>query len=270
MSLEPKDFLARAVAASRARIVEAEGEIPLSALEAKIWDLPPARPFESALRGAERIRIIAEMKRASPSAGTLATAYDPASLAAAYRDGGASALSVLTEPDHFGGDLDHISQAGKAGLPVLRKDFLVSPYQVAEARMAGADAVLLIVEALGEVGLRQMLQAAGRYGLAAIVEVHDEEDLEAAAGCGARIIGVNCRDLRSLKVDPERAIRLAAHLPRHVVRVAESGVSHPDQVRALRSAQYDAVLVGEALMRSNRPEALLKALIAAGGNAPCG
>jgi indole-3-glycerol phosphate synthase len=264
VSPETRDFLARAVAASRARLAEAEGEVALSTLDARIFTLPPPRSLEGALRGAGRVHVIAEMKRASPSAGPLAEAYDPAAIAREYRDGGASAISVLTEPEHFGGDLTHLRAAGSAGLPVLRKDFLVSPYQVAESRAAGADGVLLIVAALGEVGLRQMLQSCSRYGLAALVEIHDEEDLEMASGCGARIIGVNARDLRTLRVDPDRLLRLAEALPRDCIRVAESGVSRPDQVRALRAARYDAVLVGEALMRADRPRALLADLAAAG------
>jgi len=258
------DFLAKAVAASRARVAEVELEAPLSAMEEILWNLPPARTLESALRGAERLHVIAEMKRSSPSAGILSKSYDPRRIAAEYAKGGASALSVLTEPDHFGGELAHLKLAGTAGLPVLRKDFLVSPYQVAESRIAGADAVLLVTAALGEVGLRQMLQAAGKYGLSALVEVHGEEDLEIAAGCGARIIGVNCRDLRTLKVDPDRCLRLAPHLPRSVLRVAESGVSTTDQVRALRKAQYDAVLVGQALMKAHDPAEALSKLAAAG------
>lgn len=264
MIQEPKDFLSRAVAASRARLTEAENEFPLSTLDAKVWTMPPVRPLEAALRGAERLHVIAEMKRSSPSAGLLRQTYEPAAIAATYRDGGASALSVLTEPDHFGGDLSHLHLARGAGLPVLRKDFLVSPYQVAEARVAGADAVLLIVAALGEVGLRQMLQARMRYGMSALVEVHDEEDVEVAADCGARIIGVNCRDLRTLSVDLERCFRLAELLPKDCIKVAESGVVGPDQVKALRAAHYDAVLVGESLLRADDPKALLEKMVEAG------
>jgi indole-3-glycerol phosphate synthase len=261
---EPKDFLARALSASRARLTEAETEIPLSTLDEKIWTMHPVRSLEAALRGAERLHVIAEMKRSSPSAGLLRPTYEPSAIAAVYRDGGASAVSVLTEPDHFGGDLAHLHLAREAGLPVLRKDFLVSPYQVAEARVAGADAVLLIVAALGEVGLRQMLQARMRYGMSAIVEVHDEEDVEVAADCGARIIGVNCRDLHTLTVDPERCFRLAELLPKDCIKVAESGVVGPEQVKALRAARYDAVLVGESLLRAADPRGLLEEMVAAG------
>ncbi|HZE88901.1 MAG TPA: indole-3-glycerol phosphate synthase TrpC [Verrucomicrobiae bacterium] len=264
MTLPPENFLARAVTASRARIALLEGDTPLSELEERIWNLPPAVSFEAPLRGAERLHVIAEMKRSSPSAGLLAARYDPRRLARAYLEGGASAISVLTEPDLFGGELSHLRLAATSGLPILRKDFLVSPYQVAEARLAGADAVLLIVAALGEVGLRQMLQAAGKYGLAALVEIHDEEDIHMAAGCGARIVGVNSRDLRTLKIDSDRCAKLAPKLSRSVIRVAESGVSRPDQARALRQTGYDAVLVGEALMRAPDPVAALRALAEAG------
>ncbi|MBI3447495.1 MAG: indole-3-glycerol phosphate synthase TrpC [Acidobacteria bacterium] len=264
MTSDTQDFLAKVVAASRARIALLEGDTPLSAMEERIWNLPPAASFEAPLRGAERLHVIAEMKRSSPSAGILVEHYDPRRIAHAYLEGGASAISVLTEPDLFGGDLSHLRFAGTSGLPILRKDFLVSPYQVAEARLAGADAVLLIVAALGEVGLRQMLQAAGKYGLAALVEIHDEEDIQMAAGCGARIVGVNSRDLRTLKIDPDRCAKLAPKLPRSVIRVAESGVSRPDQARALRKTGYDAVLVGEALMRAEDPVAALRRLVEAG------
>jgi indole-3-glycerol phosphate synthase len=265
MTGEARDFLARAVASSRARVAALEMETPLSEMEETIWNLPPALSMEGALRGAERLHVIAEMKRASPSAGTLAAGYDPRRLAAEYLKGGASAISVLTEPDLFGGEIAHLKLAGTATLPILRKDFLVSPYQIAEARIAGADAVLLIVAALGEVGLRQMMQAAGKYGLSAIVEIHEEAEIGMAAGCGARILGVNCRDLRTLKIDPDRCHRLAPLLPRSVLRVAESGVSSTEEVRALRKALYDGVLIGEALMRSSDPAARLRALVEAGG-----
>ena len=185
-------------------------------------------------------------------------------IAGAYADGGASAISVLTEPKKFKGHLDHLRQARVAGVPVIRKDFIVSPYQVAESRAAGADAVLLIVAALGEVGLRQLLQACDRYAIGALVEVHDEGDLHTALRCRARIIGVNARDLRTLTVDPERCRRLAPILPKNVIRVAESGVSSPEQMAGLRESGYDAALIGEALMRAADPAALLTELLASG------
>jgi len=264
VTTDPRDFLAKAIVSSRDRVTALEMETPLSEMEETIWNLPPALSMEGALRGAERLHVIAEMKRASPSAGRLSASYDPRRIAADYLSGGASAISVLTEPDLFGGEIAHLKLAGTAGLPVLRKDFLVSPYQIAEARIAGADTVLLIVAVLGEVGLRQMMQAAGKYGLSAIVEVHEESDLEMAAGCGARIIGVNCRDLRTLKVDPHRCHRLAPLLPRSVLRVAESGVSTAEEIRRLRKARYDGVLIGEALMRSSDPAGTLRSFVEAG------
>lgn len=258
------DFLSRATAASRKRLAAAESARPIAELDAAIGDLPPARSLEAALRQPGQVNIIAEMKKASPTAGLLAENFVPRVIAGTYAEGGASAISVLTEPRKFKGHLDHLRQARGAGVPVLRKDFIVSSYQVAESRAAGADAVLLIVAVLGEVGLRQLLQACDRYGLSALVEIHDEADLETARRCRARIIGVNARNLRTLKVDPEWCHRLAPLLPRDVIRVAESGVSSPAQMVLLRQSGYDAALIGEALMRAGEPAALLAELLASG------
>jgi indole-3-glycerol phosphate synthase len=258
------DFLSRAVNSSRARLTEAEHTVPLSKLEERIWELTPTRSLEAAMRDPGRMHVIAEMKKASPSSGKLSRMYKPSAVAEIYRDAGASAVSVLTEPEHFAGELTHLAKAGSAGIPVLREDFLVSPYQVAESRAAGADGIHLIVAALGEVGLRQMLQTANRYGLASLVEAHDEEEIGIAAACGVRIISVNSRDLRTLRVDMKKSLRLAKHLPRDATRVAQSGISRPEQVRELRAAGYDAILVGEALMTTEDPGALLISLMQAG------
>jgi indole-3-glycerol phosphate synthase len=258
------DFLSRAAAASRKRLAAAETARPLAELSGVIHDLPPARSLEAALRQPGQVSIIAEIKKASPSAGLLAENFEPRLIAGTYADGGASAISVLTEPRKFMGHLDHVRQARVAGIPVLRKDFIVSSYQVAESRVAGADAVLLIVAMLGEVGLRQLLQACDRYAIGALVEIHDEQDLEIALRCRPRIIGVNARNLRSLEVEPELCHQLAEALPRNLIRVAESGVSSPEQMAALRQSGYDAALIGQALMQAPEPAALLAELLSAG------
>jgi indole-3-glycerol phosphate synthase len=212
--------------------------------------------------GRGEVAVIAEVKRRSPVKGDLAPALDPATLAAAYAEGGAACLSVLTDEEFFGGSLADLADArdGAPGLPVLRKDFTVSPNDVADARLVGADAVLLIVAALDDGELSEFLSIAGRLGLDALVEVHDEAELERALVAGATVVGVNQRDLQTFEVDRERAARLAATIPAGVVRVAESGIETADDARRLADVGYHAVLVGEALVRSPDPAAAVAAL----------
>lgn len=210
---------------------------------------PPPRDFVGALRADGEVAVVAEFKRRSPSAGELWPAADPAAVARGYRDAGAAALSVLTDARWFGGSLDDLEAAREAsGLPVLRKDFLVDPVQVIEARAAGADAVLLIVRALSDSQLGELLAAAGELGAAALVEVHDEAELERAVSAGAGAIGVNARDLATLEVDLEAAHRVVSRVPPDRAAVAESGVREPEDVRRAGEAGADAVLVGSALM----------------------
>jgi indole-3-glycerol phosphate synthase len=215
--------------------------------------LPPARPFAAAL-AAPGLQVIAEIKRRSPSAGAIRTSVVPAEQAATYERGGAAALSVLTEPDAFGGSLVDLAAARSATtLPVLRKDFTVHPVQVWEARAAGADAVLLIVAALGDDELEVLLGEARRAGLDALVEAHDALEVERARRAGAALIGVNNRDLMTFRTDLATAEALAPALEGVPVRVAESGVSSPDAAARMAAAGYDAILVGEAVMRSDDP-----------------
>jgi indole-3-glycerol phosphate synthase len=206
--------------------------------------------------------VIAEIKRRSPSKGPLAPDLEPAMVAKAYAAGGAACLSVLTDAEFFGGSADDLAQARSAvDLPVLRKDFTVGPADVCDARLMGADAVLLIVAALAPGELGDLLRTARSLGLDALVEVHDEAEAEVALDAGAELIGVNQRDLVTFEVDTQRAVRVAGSLPDHVVRVAESGVRHRDDVTRLADAGFDAVLVGEALVTAPDPGAALAALM---------
>jgi indole-3-glycerol phosphate synthase len=230
-------------------------------LWARAESMPPARGFIAALRGGT---IIAEMKRRSPSGGALRGDLDPAAVARAYAEAGAAALSVLTDAADFGGSLDDMVAARDAApVPMLRKDFTVDPVQIAEARVAGADAVLLIVAVLDGDALEACLDAARRFGLDALVEVHDEEEATRAVNAGAVCIGVNNRDLRTLRTDLATFARVRRVLPDDVVVVAESGVRTADDVRRLAGEGADAVLVGETLMRSDDPAALCGELVEA-------
>src|SRR5262245_16583272 len=237
-----------------------EGE-PLdeSGLLALAMHLPPPRPFEDALRAAPQA-VIAEYKRSSPSAGAIAEP-DVASQARAYAEGGAAAISVLTEPTRFDGALADLRAVRLASdLPVLRKDFLVHPAQVIESRAAGSDAVLLIAAALSELELKGMLAVAADLGLDALVETHSQEDLAKALATDATVIGVNARDLETLEVDVERALAMLPDVPSDRVAVLESGVSTREDVERAVDAGAAAVLVGEALMRSTDPGATIRSL----------
>ncbi len=226
--------------------------------------MAPARGFEASLArrsGAGRLAVIAEVKRRSPSKGDLDPSLDPAAVAREYAAGGACCLSVLTDADHFGGSPRDLAVArGAVTLPVLRKDFTVCPADVADARLMGADAVLLIVAALPGAELPELLGLARRVGIDALVEVHDERELERTLQAGATLVGVNQRDLVTFEVDTGRAARLAASVPEGVVAVAESGIAGPDDAARVAAAGYDAVLVGESLVRSPDRRAAAAAL----------
>ncbi len=249
--------------AKRDELVRAQADTPLSELEARV----KAAPFPLNLSGAlwgETVRLIAEVKKASPSKGVIVEDYDPAAIAAEYAANGAAAVSVLTEADHFQGSLAHLEAVkavvGPQGLPVLRKDFIFDPYQLFEARAAGADAVLLIVAALSAEGLRELLAAAQTIGLQALVEVHDEAELETALGAGAEIIGVNHRDLRTFEVDMSLSLRLRPLVPAGRLLVGESGIESAADVRRLKGAGFDGVLVGEALLTASDRAAKVREL----------
>lgn len=259
------------VAASKTAAEVREVRTPVAALEAMIGARGRGA-FRSALEaGADRgqaARIIAECKRRSPSKGILRDHYDPAAIASAYAAAGAAAISVLTEPAFFDGALSHLTDVRAAvAIPVLRKDFIVTPYQVVEAAAAGADAVLLIVAALDPASLDAMLRATEAYGLDALVEVHDARELEQAVTAGASIIGVNSRDLHTLAVDTGVFEALAPRIPRGVVAVAESGIRDAATISALRDAGYAAFLIGERFMSDADPGAALAQVLAGTGAA---
>jgi len=251
-------YLDRIVA--RHREMVAGDERSLDELLAAARDAPPTRGFRAALT-APGLSVIAEIKRRSPSKGALNADLDPAAMAATYQRGGAACLSVLTDAEFFGGSPDDLRTARAAcGLPVLRKDFTVGAVDVADARLMGADAVLLIAAALERSELVELHALAVELGLDVLVEIHDEPELEVAMACGATLVGVNQRDLVTFEVDHERALRMARVIPDGVVRVAESGVRGPDDARRLADAGYDAVLVGETLVTSGDPAAAVAAL----------
>ena len=261
------DLLATIVAATKTRVAWAAARTPL----ARVRESPaaPSRGFRAALAHGGGLNVIAECKRRSPSKGVLRRRYDPAAIAAAYERAGAAALSVLTEPAFFDGDLEHLRAVRAAvGLPLLRKDFVVDPYQVWEARAAGADAVLLIVGALEQPALVDLLGTAKEAGLDALVKVHDECELDRALEAGADLVGVNNRDLRTLKVDLDTSHRLASRLPAGLVAVAESGLRRAADLRELQSRGYRAFLIGERFMAAEDPGAALGALLAGGTAEP--
>jgi indole-3-glycerol phosphate synthase len=219
------------------------------------------KDFIGALRQ-PRLAVIAEMKQRTPSMGVLADDYRPADIAHDYAEGGAAAISVLTHMAGFGGRPDHIRMVRAATqLPILRKDFVTDPYEIAEARACGADAVLLIVAALEPAQLKDLLAVTRGRGVAALVEVHDEAETSAALESGARAIGVNHRDLRTFAVDLGLTERLRKMVPKDVVFVAESGIHSAADARRMREAGADAILVGEVLMRSNDPAAQIRELV---------
>ena len=242
-------YLDRILAAHRA--AAATDDRDLGALVAAAVGLPPTRGFGQALveSSADGLAVIAEVKRRSPSKGDLHADLDPAAVAAAYEAGGAACLSVLTDREHFGGSPDDLRAARAAvSLPVLRKDFTVSRHDVVDARLMGADCVLLIVAALDDAELRAFHGLAVEVGLDVLVEVHDEPELDRALAVGATLVGVNQRDLVTFEVDTSRAVRMAPQMPGGVVRVAESGVRGPDDAARLAAAGYHAVLVGESVV----------------------
>ena len=260
-------FLSDLIEQIETDLVEQKRERPEAELRAAIGEPSPGRPFSEALI-AEGVSLIAEMKRASPSRGAIHPDAEVAEVVGAYRRGGARACSILTEHRYFGGSLDDLARARAAvDLPLLRKDFIVDPYQLLEARAAGADAALLIVAGLGPDRLSELMAAAAELSLDVLVETHDEAEVEIAVDAGAEIIGINNRNLHTLDVDLETTFRLLADVPAGTVVVAESGISTPEDIRAVHDAGVDAVLVGEALMSSDNPEAAIGQLMQ-GGHIP--
>jgi indole-3-glycerol phosphate synthase len=261
--------LERIVAATREEVTRRRGIVPVGELErseGERLERGDLRGFTQAL-ARPGLSVIAEHKRRSPSAGPIREDLSLEAVVRAYERGGAAALSVLTEGPHFGGSLDDLRAARTAvSLPILRKDFTIDPYQLHEALAAGADAVLLIVAALDEAELAGLHQRARELGLAALVEVHDRRELEVAIWLGAELIGINNRDLTTLAVDTGRTLELAPLVPEDAVTVAESGFRHAGDLARLSDAGVDAVLVGEALMRSPDVEAACRTLTGGGAS----
>lgn len=252
------------VAGVRADLAGRQVAVPLTTVRESARQRREARPVLPALT-APGVAVIAEVKRASPSKGQLAAITDPAGLARDYEAGGAAAISVLTEQRRFGGSLADLEAVRAAvAVPVLRKDFIVTDYQVWEARAAGADVVLLIVAALSDEALGSLSQLVESLGMTALVEIHDEVELDRALAAGARLLGVNARDLTTLAVDRSVFARLAPLIPYHVTTVAESGVRGPRDLQEYADAGADAVLVGEGFVSSGEPRRAVADLVAAG------
>lgn len=255
------------IAGVREDLQERQARTDLAELQQLARHRPSALSTDSALRDGDAVRIIAEVKRSSPSKGALAAIADPAALAQDYEAGGAAVVSVLTEPRRFGGSLADLSAVRAAvDVPVLRKDFIVSSYQVWEARAYGADLVLLIVAALEQEALVSLIERVHSLGMTALVEVHDVEEVARAADAGARVIGVNCRDLRTLEVDRTTFARVAPVIPTGIIKVAESGVRGPHDVLDFARAGAHAVLVGESVVVGGNPRAAVADLVAAGAH----
>jgi len=257
------DLLAAIVAGTR-RIVEGRvGEVPIREMEQRAARITPvAGRFKRALTHADRVNVIAECKRRSPSRGVLRAAYEPAEIATDYERAGAAAISVLTEPTFFDGSLAHLAAVrAVTTLPLLRKDFIVDRYQIFEARAAGADAILLIVAALSPVALESLHAQAIDAGLDVLVEVHALEELAVALDAGAQIVGVNNRNLRTLAVDIRASSQLIEAMPKDVVAVAESGLKTKADLERLRQSGYTAFLIGEHLMTAGDPGKVLRDLL---------
>ena len=251
-------FLDELLTSTRKRVAEARALTSDDALEQRVASISPALDLRAAIHRDE-VSVIAEIKRATPSAGDLNVDLDAASLAMAYQNGGAAAISVLTEPERFKGSLEDLAAAKTSDLPVLRKDFVVDPFQIYEARAWGADACLLIVRILGP-ELGELIALTRSLGMAALVEVFSSEDVDRALAAGAEVIGVNHRDLETFEVDAERTAKLAPSLPQGTTLVGLSGVTTRAEVETLGEAGAHAVLVGEALVTAADPSAKLKEL----------
>jgi indole-3-glycerol phosphate synthase len=254
------DILARIVEHKKAELKAATTSLPTLKKDAEL-SLKSRRDFTAALR-AKSPAIISEIKKASPSKGLLNAAFDPPGLARQYAAGGAAALSVLTDSRFFQGSLSDLQTARQAvAIPVLRKDFTIDPYHVIEAAAAGADAILLIAAILSEREMRDLREQAAGYGMASLVEVHDDDELQSALASGAEIIGVNNRNLHTFEVSLETSLRLAESVPASVLKVSESGIETREQIKQLQDAGYSVFLIGEHLMRAGDPAGALRALL---------
>jgi indole-3-glycerol phosphate synthase len=243
-------ILDKIVTTTRAEIERRKAAMPESALRAKLAVAPAMRNFFTPLAAPGRIKLIAEVKKASPSAGVIREDFDPVSIAKTYERHGAACISVLTDEPYFQGRLEYLERIRAAvGLPVLRKDFILDTYQLIEARLAGADAVLLIAECLDDCNLRKLFNAACELGMVPLVELYEPDNLSRVFDAGATLIGVNNRNLHTFEVDLEHTIRMRDRVPDECVLVGESGIKTYGDVQRLEAAGVDAILVGESLMR---------------------
>lgn len=243
-------------------IEDAKKSLPLESIRERLEGFEAPKDFFGAINPGGALKIIAEIKHASPSKGIFREDFDPVKIARSYSESGASALSVLTDEKFFKGSLDYLREVREAvDIPLLRKDFIVDPYQVYEARYYGADAMLLIVAALEQDMLKELLRLTHSLELNAIVEIHNESELERALQAGSRIIGINNRDLRTFEVDLGVSVRLAKKIPPDVIVIAESGIGSPEDIRSLRKEGVHVFLIGETFMKAPDPGAALKKLI---------
>jgi indole-3-glycerol phosphate synthase len=258
-------ILGKIVASKRAEIAESRARVPDQELERRLADAAPVRDFAGALTAGSGVRLIAEVKKASPSAGVLRADFDPVAIARTYVENGAAALSVLTDEPFFQGRLEYLRTIRAAvAVPLLRKDFLLDRYQLLEARAAGADAVLLIAEILDDSALAALIRTAAALGLAALVELYDPANLPRVLAAGARIIGVNNRDLRTFVTKLEHTLELAPRVPSDCILVSESGIRTRDDVQRLGAAGVKAMLIGETFMRARDIGAKVRELMQTG------
>lgn len=258
------DILEKIVGVKRQEVERLKVEMPVSQLEKRIETQKPALNFAGTLLG-DTVRIIAEVKKASPSKGLLRADFDPVSLATTYADNGAAAISVLTNVDHFQGSIEHLEAVHKVAnprsVPVLRKEFIFDPYQVYEARAYGADAILLIVAMLTPKRLTELLELSQKFWMQCLVEVHDEEELKIALDSGAEIVGINNRDLRTFVTNLAVTERLASRIPENKIIVSESGINNRDHIQRVKAAGAHAALIGEALVTAPDVGAKLRELV---------
>lgn len=256
-------ILEQIVDAKKKRLEEAKRKTPYNELLKKVSDLIPVREFDESISGKDRISIIGEIKKASPSKGELVEEFDPCEIAEIYGNNGISAISILTEEDFFKGDLHFLSSAKYVTeIPLLRKDFIFDPYQIVESRVYQADAVLLICRILEQQQLQKLIEEADDFGIECLVEVHDKLDIEKALGAGAKIIGINNRDLTDFTIDINKTVELAASLPSSVIVVSESGFLEPEDIEKVRGCGVDAVLIGESFMMAEDITERVKAFVA--------
>ena len=256
------DVLSTICATTIRNVAAAKAERPVSELEARLSDAPPVRSFVSALRSADDIGLIAEVKKASPSAGLIREDFDPVEIASAYARAGAACVSCLTDTPYFQGRLEYLTSIRQAvTLPVMRKDFLLDRYQILEARIAGADCILLIAECLPGTQLRDLFQYATELGMDSLIEIYDPQNLERTLALEPEMLGINNRNLKTMETDLDHTIQLAPHIPDTCLLIGESGINSRADVERLKSAGVRGILVGETLMRQTNIESKVRELI---------